>query len=124
MRVFVYGTLMPGFGNHSVIEGLYSNITPATIQGVMFDVVGGGFPGVVRGYHTVKGMLVTIKKGKEQQALQAMDALEGHPLMYRRTKVFAVVKGRNYPAWTYIWQGSIDRCPHVKSGDWYQYKGG
>lgn len=42
MNVFVYGTLMRGEPNHSLIEGRYSQVRPATVAGRLS--MGPGFP--------------------------------------------------------------------------------
>jgi gamma-glutamylaminecyclotransferase len=80
-RVFVYGSLKRGSGNHRILEGsLYYG--HALILGTMYDY--GAFPAVdLAGRSNVHGEVYEVSAA----TLDRLDSLEGHPHFYQRTRV-------------------------------------
>lgn len=114
-KIFVYGTLMAGYGNNRIIqEG--SLITRATLKGLgMWDY--GFFPVVSsKANSEVVGEVWEI----DDDQLQHCDWLEGHPTFYHRvewpcedieTTVQVYIQDRN----------QVENLPFIPSGDWRQY---
>ena len=114
MKVFVYGTLMHGDYNHSLIrEGNCKFIREAvTKRGfTLYDL--GGFPGMIKGGNSeVVGEVYEVCS----TTVNRMDILEGHPQFYRRS-IIELQSGEQVQ--TYILDDSYVRgCPVIKSGSW------
>jgi gamma-glutamylcyclotransferase (GGCT)/AIG2-like uncharacterized protein YtfP len=127
---FVYGTLMTGFGNRErCLRGVIGEATPATITGFeMFDVAGGGFPGIIDGSQMVVGELVFIDiEAKYLDVLARLDSLEGYrkgakSSLYVRRKVQATDNsGNTYEAWVYVWNSPVNQHCRVDGNDWRKY---
>ena len=121
-RIFVYGTLRAGYGNHQRLlrkaQGL--DLKACTQPGFrMFSA--GGFPMVAalpveQGGGVVQGEVYEV----DDATLLALDRLEGHPQWYRRTPVLL---GNGMSAETYLMP--LERCatyPVVASGDWTAFQ--
>jgi gamma-glutamylcyclotransferase (GGCT)/AIG2-like uncharacterized protein YtfP len=109
-KVFVYGTLKSGFGNHRLMESRSTFITKDQIKGLMVSL--GGFPGVVHADdRCVKGEVYEVT----DDCLKDLDRLEGHPRFYKRTKV---TTQNGLEVETYIYQGEIKHRQVVETGDW------
>jgi gamma-glutamylcyclotransferase (GGCT)/AIG2-like uncharacterized protein YtfP len=115
-RVFVYGSLLAGLGNHRVLRGaplLGPARTPPEFA--MFSL--GGFPGVVRGGETaIEGEVYEV----DAATLAGLDQLEGHPRFYRREPLrlpgFGEVE-------TYLLTPEqVEGCPPVPSGCWRTHR--
>lgn len=111
-RVFVYGTLRVGQGNHHLLAhapmiGL--DRTPARYT--LVDL--GAFPAVVVGGATaVVGEVFEV----DAATLARLDRLEGHPRFYQRTTV-RLASGRR--AEMYVMALGEDRPQRpIASGDW------
>lgn len=97
MLVFVYGTLMSGEYNNTLMSGstmLGTYTTPP--EYTMVDL--GSFPGVVKG-----GTTAITGEVWEVEDLTILDSLEGHPDFYCRE----IIDTDFGQAWMYIWQGKI-----------------
>ena len=88
MLIFVYGTLMTGFGNNYIISeaNLIDNI--ARTNTPEFDLIDfGGFPALIRkcedGFF-VEGELWNVSSSL---IMERLDNLEGHPNFYRRQSI-------------------------------------
>jgi len=105
-KVFVYGTLKRGQGNHSLLYGssyLGECHTPPAYS--LHDL--GYFPGMVRGGHTsIPGEVYEI----DDDTLATMDVLEGFPWYYNREQIETPFG----TAWVYIYLGSIDNHPMIE----------
>ena len=123
MRIFVYGSLRRGFGNHRLLDAsrhLGNALTEPIYS--MLDL--GGIPGVIVGGSTaIYGELYDL----DDETLRYVDALEGHPLGYRRTpiKVFRLdaedqmsSSGPEEASIYLLPQRSREWYPIVESGDW------
>lgn len=119
-KLFVYGTLKKGYGNHGYIGGSKLITQSAVIDGYdMYSL--GGFPGVVKGKGTVYGELYEI----DDETLGHCDLLEGYRAkqpdnsMYIRTDVTCTIgDDLNDSAFIYLWNGPIDGYKHLDKGVW------
>lgn len=83
-KVFVYGSLKKGFGNHPLLQGsaFLGNTTTRDSHYVMGSF--GAFPAVRRGGHLkVAGELYEV----DSETLGRLDNLEGNGSFYKREKV-------------------------------------
>lgn len=82
-RVFCYGSLKKGFGNHSLLtEATY--VGRALTEGRFTMLHLGGFPGIVQqGDTSIHGELYDV----DAALLYRLDRLEGHPNFYIRTPI-------------------------------------
>ena len=95
-NLLVYGTLMPGASNHSLIERYVLHAVPGTAQAVLVDL--GRFPALIPGNGLVRGVLLTI----DSTVLKICDTLEGVPHFYRRNKTTVTLDdGSQIEAWVY-----------------------
>lgn len=110
--VFVYGTLMRGFGNHGVMRRISAELVgDAVLEDYALYAYGrsGCFPIVVfeKG-HVVEGELYRVPWS---EVLGTLDEFEGHPTFYQRKRVVVRVDddGSAMEVWTYA-------LPDVRSG--------
>jgi gamma-glutamylaminecyclotransferase len=111
-RVFVYGSLLAGEPNHSVLrhaKRIAKSCTAPTFA--LHDL--GAFPGMVDGgVHAVVGEVYEV----DDSTLAALDRLEGHPRFYRRAQI-TLADGES--AETYLLRpAQVKGCPLVESGSW------
>ncbi len=99
--LFVYGTLMPGQGNHHQIESHVNNAQSGRIPGVLVDL--GAYPALIPGCGVVEGIVLNI----DRATLTITDRIEGyHPnrvncLYVRRKAAVELFSGDEITAWTY-----------------------
>ncbi len=112
MRIFVYGTLMTGCGNHYMIAGS-DPVSMAELPGfIMHDI--GAFPGIVesgRSSDVVRGEVYEVS----DENVFDLDRFEGCPRLYRRQLV-KLTDGTL--AETYVFAQSTRGRPVITSGDW------
>tara|TARA_Y100001951_G_C11298065_1_gene277573 strand:- start:25740 stop:26117 length:378 start_codon:yes stop_codon:yes gene_type:complete len=113
-KVFVYGSLKRGFGNHRVIEASTTRFlgVGSLADGVMYSL--GGFPGVIRGKGEIQGELYEV----DDATLGRLDCLEGHPTFYERQDMEVQTNEGRVACQGYIYQGDVSYMPHIESGDW------
>ena len=114
MRIFVYGTLLTGFGNWERFlkdKAYYRGLGETLPVYTMLNL--GSFPGVIEGGSTaIKGEIFEV----DAQTLARLDRLEGHPNFYRRTPI-TLADGR--PVEIYISNRSdTQHYTVVTSGSW------
>jgi gamma-glutamylcyclotransferase (GGCT)/AIG2-like uncharacterized protein YtfP len=111
-RLFVYGTLQPGRVRWRHLAPFAVTTTPATAVGRLYDT-GQDFPAMVftdgDGSHDVPGVVVDLHEARRDEALEAMDRIEG--FLYRRL----VVETSIGPAWSYEWMGRTDDLRPIRS---------
>ena len=111
-RIFVYGTLMRGEGNHRLLAGAKRIGAARTAPQFLFVSLG-GFPGLVRGGDlSVRGELYDVGVG----TLHDLDRLEGHPHFYRRQPI-ALDDGARAIAYL-LTAGQVRGRERIASGDW------
>jgi gamma-glutamylaminecyclotransferase len=114
-RVFVYGTLKKGYGNHRLLSGA-TCIGATQVEGPHRMVDLGYFPGAVRvdlerGPGVLRGEVYEVTT----EILGSLDLLEGHPNFYERAKIDT----EHGKAWCYFLpQQYLDEYPLIESGEW------
>jgi gamma-glutamylcyclotransferase (GGCT)/AIG2-like uncharacterized protein YtfP len=118
LKLFVYGTLAPGYDAWSVLEPWVTG-TPAAdaVPGHLYDT-GRGYPGATflaegETGSVVHGMVVTLDPGRETAALRALDRYEGPE--YARVTV-RTQAGITVAA--YAWIAPLTGCMPVNAGRW------
>lgn len=122
-KVFVYGTLKEGCGNHGLLINSEQLSMDVNVTGRLYSL--GGFPGIKPAQHdavrfrkagsVVRGELYSVN----DETLASLDRLEGHPRMYRRIIVpiffndTIIDKG-----WVYFYNGSVEEPNHIPRGFW------
>ena len=119
MKLFVYGTLKRGFGNHAVLRGA-EFIGKASLQGFeMYSL--GGFPGIipVTGFSWVEGELYEVSD------FLHLDRLEGYNPetkrgMYLREEVSVVPENSEEPVAceVYVWNREVIGRTLITDGVW------
>jgi gamma-glutamylcyclotransferase (GGCT)/AIG2-like uncharacterized protein YtfP len=116
-RVFVYGTLLQGEGNHDLLaraEFLGPARTP--LRFALYDL--GGFPGLVAGgEQAVEGEVYIVGP----DTLARLDQLEGHPRFYRRAPI-ALEDGSTVETYLLPRDRVVGR-PLITSGSWRARRG-
>lgn len=114
-KVFTYGTLKKGFGNHYLLkDSSFLGEVKTLPEFTMISL--GGFPGILTGGHTsISGEVYEVNT----ETLAKLDRLEGHPTWYRRTPITLL---NDEKVETYIYLKSnpspSQRFPIVESGEW------
>ncbi|CAI8832445.1 GGACT domain-containing protein [Brevibacillus sp. IT-7CA2] len=132
LPVFVYGTLLTGFGNHrNYVKPYQHEATPATILGEIYHLPA-GYPGLLKGEQEVVGEIVTFAPDVYEQALAGLDELEtyygeGDPRNeYERIIVSATIEGTAQVVNVYVYR-YLDRDlvkqtgVHIPHGNWRRY---
>ena len=109
IKVFVYGSLLSGLGNHRVLgDSVMIEETTMQIAANMVSLV--AFPALVHGseINDIKGEVYAV----DEQTFSALDRLEGHPHFYQRMLVDDI--------WVYFLNSEHDheRYLPVADGDW------
>lgn len=119
-RVFVYGTLRHGFGNHRLL--LESNYLGNHKTEPEYNMVSlGAYPAVLpNGITSIVGEVYEVN----DEVFQRLDQLEGYPSLYDRMEI-----NTNWgPAWMYFMNDQdLQRfrsrpADVVQSGDWRKFK--
>ncbi len=97
--IFVYGSLRQGHGNHHLLEGAYCYGTGTTVDKYAMYVVS-GYPYVTSSEtrYPIVGELYAI----DDERLETLDRMEGHPRYYVRRETAVVVENKGYMAWMYF----------------------
>lgn len=96
--MFVYGTLMSGYGNNRLLRN-ETLIGPAkTIE--KYELRARGIPYVNKNnpISQIKGEVYEVSP----EALPSLDSLEGHPRWYRREKIPVEINNEIKEAWIYF----------------------
>ena len=119
-KVFVYGTLLEGEGNHSYYLQGSSYKGKAAVSGYeMYDI--GAFPGIVPGNGSIPGEVYEV----DYETLRNLDYLEGEGSLYFRKSVpVKMSTGESAFAWIYVYNGSVEgleRIPVWRKQDYVWY---
>lgn len=99
--LFTYGTLQPGQFRHQAVRDFVDAVSSDSVHGVIVDT-GQDYPGLVPfSDGEVSGTLLHPKAGQQLALLDRCDAIEGHPLLFRRALVRTASETL---AWVYFWQ--------------------
>jgi len=121
-KVFVYGTLLRGFGNHVLLHDA-TYLGEATTEPEFKMVSLGGFPGVYPGGETaIKGEVYEITESTESRldGLEGVNDLNPQRGLYRKEYIDLEGYGETL---IYIYNTSPTDYPHdmVESGSWREY---
>lgn len=108
--VFVYGTLMQGYGNHRHL-GPSEFLGKEQVKGKLYDLPY-GFPAATKGRGIIHGECYNV----DDKVLNRLDQLEGHPRFYERTKVRLL--GNGQAAEMYIFKQELRDAPQILDGKW------
>jgi gamma-glutamylcyclotransferase (GGCT)/AIG2-like uncharacterized protein YtfP len=111
--LFVYGTLKRGESRHWILHD-FPFLGRARAEGfVLYDL--GPFPAMVLGDGVVYGEVYEVS----DEALKALDFVEGSPFLYRRELIDVVFEdGVSLKAWAYVYNGDVKGYPRIESGEW------
>lgn len=111
-KVFVYGTLKRGHGNHRLLQDAHFLGEFVTEnKWTMYST--GGFPAVVHGDSDyISGEVYEVN----DEQFKNLDRLEGYPTMYTRERI--EVDGLDELPWMYVWNYGVDNMPVVEGGVW------
>lgn len=119
LHLFVYGTLMTGYGNNRLLSSSRSLGRAHTVEAA-FEMLHGGVPFVrprAAGGIRIAGEVFCVT---EAAALAAIDRLEGHPHWYCRAPVAVTLDetGALIAAESYLIESPLlNECRPVPSGD-------
>lgn len=113
VRVFVYGTLMPGELRWPALEQFSVGWERATARGRMWDS-GHGYPAVRfdSGGAAIPGVVVTLSPDRLAEAVATLDAIEEEGSLYRRIEIVTSAGS----AMTYEWLGTTDGLAVLEQG--------
>lgn len=122
-KVFVYGTLLEGEGNHSFLNGAHF-LDGVRLSGAqMYDV--GYFPCIVDSdnpYQSVYGELYEV----DDETLMDLDQLESEGRMYERREVIVTScepdSAEKTKAFAYFWLREINYLTPIDSGLWSAHR--
>jgi len=118
-KVFVYGTLLAGEPNSRLLARAQQIGDARTEEGfALFDL--GAFPGMVR---VREGTVVGEVYEVDRETLAALDRLEGHPSIYRRTAITLAPPMQAEPVWTYLLRPEqVAGRIRIESGSWRAHR--
>ena len=115
-RIFVYGTLLAGEGNHELLRAARL-VGPARTDAAWTMVSLGPFPALVAGGETsILGEVYEV----DEPTLAALDRLEDHPAYYRRTPLRLDDHG-DVEAYL-LTAAQVAGCPVIVSGCWRTHR--
>ena len=114
--LFVYGTLMSGFGNNRLLDKQHLIGTGETVN--QYTMYGSGIPFVNDSKETskIKGELYEV----DIERIPTLDGLEGHPNWYERKLTPVIVNNQEYEAWLYF--NNQNKGNLIKDGDYRNYR--
>jgi len=115
-RVFVYGSLQRGEGNHRMMNGARFVARARTEPAFeLFDL--GAFPAMaMSGSTAIAGELYEV----DADLLKRLDVFEGCPRLYQRE---AIVLDDGTRAEAYVMpRERLGRAPHIKIGCWQKWR--
>jgi len=120
--VFVYGSLLEGLHNHSVLGKHKKLVGTGNIKGFNMWSINDAFPAIMP---VRKGIIVGEVYEVDDETMVDLDRLEGNGFMYQRELVFVRMKDSELiRAWIYVYiRQDISKgiCPFIPNGDWRTY---
>lgn len=118
--VFVYGTLMKGFGNNRLLKNSERVGVATTVN--KLKLFASSIPFLVneKGSSVISGEIYRVN----ERALKQLDALEGHPQWYKREVITVTDEvGDSFKAWVYFMpKDNMGRnISEIPSGDYKDY---
>jgi len=111
--IFVYGTLMSGFGLHRLLANRSEHIGNGTVAARLLDL--NSYPAAVRDAHgTVVGEVYRLG---DRDLLRALDSAEG-PQYHRQEVAVRMADGREVTTFIYWYVGPLDRGVPIPGGDY------
>jgi len=111
--LFVYGTLMRGFGLHRLLAERATLQGEGAIAARLVDL--GAYPGAVPDPHaTATGEIYRISG---PDGFEALDSAEG-PQYHREQTRVRMADGREVTAFVYWYRGPLDRSVPIPGGDY------
>ena len=110
--VSVYGTLRPGFGNNRLLNTSEHLGTGKTVE--KYTLRASGIPFVSK--EPLHNVVVDVYK-VDNDTLDRLDGLEGHPEWYKREQIPVKVGDKTMTAWLYFNDG-YPNLPLINSGDY------
>jgi len=97
--VFVYGTLRQGHVNHHLLKDAHCFGMGCTVSNFTLYLIS-GYPYVSskENRYTIVGEMYAI----DEDTLDKLDKMEGHPRYYVRRETAVIVGGEQYSAWMYF----------------------
>ncbi len=116
-RLFVYGTLRPGFRNHhaDLLANRASYLGAGRVPGRLYRV--SHYPAMVGAQSADDWVVGDLYGGLTAQLLMQLDRFEGDSYS-REEKNVALSDGRSLVAFLYVWVRSVDGLEWIPSGDW------
>ncbi len=116
-RVFVYGTLKKGHGNHGALEGA-EFLGRCYLEGEYTLLDLGWYPGLVASGAEASRVYGEVYR-VDEPTLHTLDLIEGHPSFYERVKVKTPWKN----TWVYLLpEDYIDNNDVVENGCWQPFE--
>jgi len=114
--LFVYGTLMRGFGLHPLLARQAAFHGEGTIAARLVDL--GAYPGAVPDPHaSVMSVMGEIYRIAGPDGFEALDSAEG-PRYHREQTRVRMADGREVAAFVYWYRGPLDRSVPIPGGDY------
>ncbi|MDQ6423020.1 gamma-glutamylcyclotransferase family protein [Paenibacillus sp. LHD-117] len=122
IRVFIYGSLLPGHSNHHVVSDFIRHSVEGEIQGRLVDY--GPYPAAIRDAEaaskTIRGMWIDV----DRDGLASMDVLEGFIGIEESNdydRVWAAdLQDCSLAGWVYVWNESRG-YPAIPDRYWPDY---
>ena len=97
--IFVYGTLRNGHSNHHLLKEAYCHGIGGTEASYAMYLIS-GYPYVTssEARYPIIGELYAV----DDDTLQTLDRMEGHPRYYERRETAVMVSGAHHVAWMYF----------------------
>jgi len=114
--LFVYGTLMSGFGNNVLLRDQKLIGSGETVNDYTMYASGIPFVSDEKETSKIKGELWEVHPSR----MPSLDGLEGHPDWYQRKLVPITVDGEEFQAWLYF--NTDNRGNLIEDGDYRKYR--
>lgn len=122
IRVFIYGSLLPGHYNHYVVSAFIKCCAQGEIRGRLVDY--GPYPAAVRDEasigRTIQGLWISV----DRKGLAAMDAIEDFIGIEEQNDYERIwtkdERDASLSGWVYVWEDSRG-CPDIPDSYWPDY---